>query len=83
MGDMETAGSCAEAVNVRGGKLGSDGAQRLAQLLEKESLTTLDADRNLLGDAGAELLAAALRHNRGLTHLKLRCNEVGIAGLTA
>eukprot|EP00873_Tetraselmis_striata_P007743 jgi/Tetstr1/428007/TSEL_018080.t1 len=47
------------------------------------SLTKLDISHNGMGDAGARILGASLRHNRTLTSLKMDGNGVELDGLKA
>ncbi|CAF1691629.1 unnamed protein product, partial [Adineta ricciae] len=44
------------------------------------TLTTLDLSGNQIGDAGAQYMSDALRHNTTLTTLDLSGNQIGDAG---
>ena len=65
--------------------MGNRGATRLALAMRKEAcvLTSLDLSDNIVGDEGAQALAAALCTAARLTRLDLACNLVGDAGATA
>ncbi|CAF1654887.1 unnamed protein product, partial [Adineta ricciae] len=47
---------------------------------EKKTLTTLDLSWNQIGDAGAQYVSDALRHNTTLTTLNLWHNQIGEKG---
>ena len=66
-------------------RVGNRGATRLALAMRKEAcvLTSLDLSDNIVGDEGAQALAAALCTAARLTRLDLAGNLVGDAGATA
>ena len=54
--------------------------EALFEAVNKYEVKDLNLNRNQLGDAGAEAIAAMLRTNRSLTKLVLRDNKIGNAG---
>jgi len=57
--------------------------EALCEAVDKYEVMELNLDRNQLGDAGAEAIAAMLRTNRSLTFLDLSRNKIGDAGKKA
>ena len=57
-----------------------ENVEALFEAVNKYEVKDLNLNRNQLGDAGAEAIAAMLRTNRSLTKLVLRDNKIGNAG---
>lgn len=83
-GDMSSY-TTLESLNLDINRIGVDGCQALAHLLQKEdsNLTYLRLEHNGIGDEGIEVLANSLKHNKKLINLYLKGNNLKEKGYQA
>ncbi|MDA9573948.1 hypothetical protein N9R48_03395, partial [Rickettsiales bacterium] len=72
------------SINLMDNNIGDQGAEALAQVLEKNStVTSINLSGNNIGDEGTEALALALKEKSTVTSINLSGNNIGAEGAKA